>query len=289
MRIILILFIISSIFSTASAESEIFTPTKSELITLPSGRRMYYEFFAGKPNMPTYVLLHGLTKNGHFFSHDSNIAQKLVAMGFSVMTPDLHGNTGGRTPLQYKRPISYEDNSIDVAALIQHLKLKKVVLAGHSYGGWIALSTASRVGPNLVAVYAASPYLQNREMPKYLDMLQASTNRQTRLAAEGLPDDVTKLTDQAKIPGDIPIFILLGDANSILPTSMRTKWKKCANLGKGSVNIDRSMITVYLRSFRDEKGKELRPLPKVLYFHGSHMWPEEYPEDFVNGITRHRN
>ncbi len=81
---------------------------------------------------PVILIMHGLTANAHAF--DGLVAAGLGGT-FRVISPDLRGRGLSDHPaFRY----SIEDHAKDIIGLLQHLKLKKVILAGHSFGGLLA-------------------------------------------------------------------------------------------------------------------------------------------------------
>jgi|tagenome__1003787_1003787.scaffolds.fasta_scaffold20965111_3 3-oxoadipate enol-lactonase len=113
--------------------------TTSEWLRLPPGRtvdvagrgRMFVRELSGPPAAPTVVLLHGVT-----LTADLNWFGVFGSLGhqFRVVAPDLRGH--GRTPLRGRfRLIDVAD---DVAALVEALGLRRVIVVGYSMGGLVA-------------------------------------------------------------------------------------------------------------------------------------------------------
>lgn len=81
---------------------------------------------------PAILMMHGLTANAHAF--DGLIAAGLNR-NFRIISPDLRGRGLTEHPaFRY----SIEDHARDIIGLLDHLKLQKVILAGHSFGGLLA-------------------------------------------------------------------------------------------------------------------------------------------------------
>jgi pimeloyl-ACP methyl ester carboxylesterase len=78
-----------------------------------------------------------------------------------VIAMDLvgHGRSGAN-----REAMTIEGLGADVAALVEHLKLGRVVLVGNSLGGPTALEAAKRLGPERVLGVVAVDTLQNVEM-----------------------------------------------------------------------------------------------------------------------------
>jgi len=77
-----------------------------------------------------------------------------------VVAMDLpgHGRSGAA-----RESWTIESLGADVAALVEHLELPKVVLVGNSLGGPVSLEAARRLGPKRVAAVVAVDTLQNVE------------------------------------------------------------------------------------------------------------------------------
>ncbi len=81
---------------------------------------------------PVILIMHGLTANAHAF--DGLVAAGL-SPAFRMISPDLRGRGLSEHPaFRY----SIEDHALDIIGLLNHLQLKKVILAGHSFGGLLA-------------------------------------------------------------------------------------------------------------------------------------------------------
>lgn len=99
---------------------------------------------------PTLVLLHGLTANAHAF--DGLIGQGLT-QHFRFISPDLRGRGLSSKPaFRY----TLEDHAQDILGLLDHLRIEKALLGGHSYGG-------------LLSVYIAANYPERVEKLVILD------------------------------------------------------------------------------------------------------------------------
>jgi 3-oxoadipate enol-lactonase len=87
----------------------------------------------GKPLM----LIHGYP-----FDHTIwNDAAPLLQNDFDLTLPDMRG-FGQSTTVE--TPYDMSDMADDLAGLLDHLKLEKVALAGHSMGGYVALAFAKK-------------------------------------------------------------------------------------------------------------------------------------------------
>ena len=102
-----------------------------------NGLRMYYELHgdagAGDGAAPPLVVLHGA------FGF-ANVAPAL-AKGRQVIAVELQGH--GHTA-DVERPLTYEQMADDVAALLDHLKIRQADVFGYSMGGGVVLALAIR-------------------------------------------------------------------------------------------------------------------------------------------------
>ncbi|WP_067461598.1 alpha/beta fold hydrolase [Actinomadura macra] len=95
----------------------------------------------GDPSGPPLIALHGVTGHG---ARWRRTAERYLADRF-VLAPDLRGH--GRSP--HEPPWTVERHVADVLALMDAEGIERADLAGHSYGGMIALHLA-RTAPRRV-------------------------------------------------------------------------------------------------------------------------------------------
>ena len=101
----------------------------------------FQRFGSVRAKKPTLVLLHGW--GGQWKSWFPVIAA--LKAHYPLIVPDLPGF--GETPLE--QPMTLNDYANEVVVMLTILKLKSVVLVGHSFGGAIAMKIASQ-RPELV-------------------------------------------------------------------------------------------------------------------------------------------
>ncbi len=94
---------------------------------------------------PVVVLLHGWPLNRSIWT---GIAARIAAGGSCVLAPDLPGF--GESPSIELPRATVEAYAEEVARFIEPLKARRVAVAGHSFGGYVALALAERL-PGLVA------------------------------------------------------------------------------------------------------------------------------------------
>jgi pimeloyl-ACP methyl ester carboxylesterase len=109
-------------------------------------------YVEGPPSGPPLVLLHG---GGDRWQYLLPIIPSLV-MRWHVYALDLRGHgKSGRVPGQY-RPENYV---ADIMAFLESQLTERVILFGHSLGGWIALMVAAELTEKVRALILADPPL----------------------------------------------------------------------------------------------------------------------------------
>jgi pimeloyl-ACP methyl ester carboxylesterase len=93
---------------------------------------------AGTPNGHTVVLFHGNNFAGFYFG---NIIDALRARGFRVVVPDQMGYGRSSKPII---PYSFNDWARNTHLVLQHLKIEKAMVVGHSMGGMLAARFATQ-------------------------------------------------------------------------------------------------------------------------------------------------
>ncbi len=98
----------------------------------------FYEGGAG----PAIVLLHGLPENATLWR---KVAPAL-SQNHRLIIPDLPGS--GKSPLP-EAPLTIDLMAGEIHALLQELGVEKYTLAGHSMGGYVALSMLAQFPENI--------------------------------------------------------------------------------------------------------------------------------------------
>lgn len=106
------------------------------------------------PDPINFVLVHGAWHGGWCYAR---VRDMLAARGHRVFTPTLTG-LGERSHLM-SRDIDLDTHIADVVNVIRWEGLDRVVLAGHSYGGWVVSGVAERVLEQLAAIVFLDAYL----------------------------------------------------------------------------------------------------------------------------------
>jgi len=183
--------------------------------------------------VPIVVLIHGGCWLSQFdVTHIRPLAAALSDAGYAVWAPEYRrvGEPGGGWPGTFE----------DIAAAVDHLRdlpinatpvdFNRVVLAGHSAGGHLALWAAARSNPKAGAFLASD----SATVPVGVVGLAAITNLEEYAAGEGScqqatpqllggsPDDVTSRyaqTSPAALRLAAPTLLLQGLADPIVPLS----------------------------------------------------------------------
>jgi len=93
------------------------------------------------------VLLHGWPLNRSIWSR---VAPRVAAAGFRVLSPDLPG-FGDSPPIDFGRA-TVEAYAEEVANFIEPFKARQVAVAGHSFGGYVALALAEKRGDGVAGL-----------------------------------------------------------------------------------------------------------------------------------------
>ena len=98
--------------------------------------RLHFIEYRTKENLPPLLLLHGLTANAHTFD---GLIYNGLADKFHLYIPDLRGRGHSDKP-SYNYRIRH--HAKDVIGMMDQLGLKKVMIAGHSFGGLLGIYLA---------------------------------------------------------------------------------------------------------------------------------------------------
>lgn len=102
--------------------------------------RMFYMDVAarGTPNGRTVMLLHGNNFGGFYFTA---VIDGLTKEGFRVIVPDQIGYGRSSKPIA---PYNLNSQARNTSLILQHEKIEKVSLVGHSMGGMLAARFATQ-------------------------------------------------------------------------------------------------------------------------------------------------
>jgi pimeloyl-ACP methyl ester carboxylesterase len=198
-------------------------PAKMEVLHVPSGggtlNAIAYVASGAGPH-PTVVLFHGLPGN----EKNLDLAQAMRRAGWTVVAPNYRGSWGSPGTFSFrgnladaKAVLAYVRRA-DVAAKLR-LDPKRIVVVGHSMGGWVTAMTAGS-DPDVagaVLISAANMGLTAGAPPA--QRLRTATENMESLAgvtAQSMADEMATLGDAtfaAAAPGlsKHPLLVLTSD------------------------------------------------------------------------------
>jgi len=195
-----------------------------------NGLKMYYEIYgAGTP----LVLIHG---GGSTIQTTFGRILRIFAKTHKVIALELqaHGRTADRD-----RPLSFEQDADDVAALLKYLYIDKADIFGFSNGASTTLQLACRHPGQINKIIVAStfykkdgaqPWFWNfmakatfEGMPQPLKDAFLKVNPDTNALRKMCAKDITRMQSFTNIPEEqmkkikAPAFIIIGDADVVRP------------------------------------------------------------------------
>jgi pimeloyl-ACP methyl ester carboxylesterase len=122
-------------------------PARFEVLHIPSGGVSINGIAlvaAGKGPHPTFVLFHGLPGN----EKNLDLAQAVRRAGWTVVTINYRGSWGSPGKFSFAQNLEDARNTLTylrdpATAAKLGLDTKRIVIAGHSMGGWVTLETAA--------------------------------------------------------------------------------------------------------------------------------------------------
>src|SRR5688500_122117 len=209
-----------AVFTDPPADAK--APAASEVLHIPSGgvqiNGLAY-LAAGPGPHPTVVLAHGLPGN----EKNLDLAQAVRRAGWNAITFNYRGSWGS------PGAFSFTGNLDDAKAVLAYLRdpanaarlrvdPKRIVLMGHSMGGWVTSQVAG-ADPTLAgAVLISAADMSRMAGAPQPQRLQLARENMESLAvtAEGMADQITGLgaySFAAAAPGltKIPVLVLNSD------------------------------------------------------------------------------
>jgi pimeloyl-ACP methyl ester carboxylesterase len=114
----------------------------NEKLRRPDGSEIHIEIFGDNQAQPI-LFIHGWNANSSEWYYE----RKYFSKDYKVVLMDLPGL--GKSKRPKNKDYSLQKMASDVEAVIEHLKLKKVILWGHSIGGMIILTYCTQIATNL--------------------------------------------------------------------------------------------------------------------------------------------
>jgi pimeloyl-ACP methyl ester carboxylesterase len=136
---------------------------------------------------PEIVLLHGLTANLAFW-HPAIVHG--LAEAHAVTLLDFRGH--GRSDVSASG-YTTRDLALDVAALLDHLGVDRAVVAGHSFGGAVALHLAALRPARVEALVLADARVRALQPAHGLDVWEQWPRIRERLADHGIAVDAREV------------------------------------------------------------------------------------------------
>ncbi|MCP5002641.1 MAG: alpha/beta fold hydrolase [Planctomycetes bacterium] len=146
---------------------------------------LYYEVLGNASGIPLFVLNGGPGVN-HNYLHPSKVWDELAKKN-SVIFYDQRG-TGKSPALETNQTCTLEDQINDLNALRRHLDYEKIILIGHSWGGYLSMAYAvsfpERVEKMILVCSAAPKWDDNIFLFDYVFPETVERRKQLALAAE---------------------------------------------------------------------------------------------------------
>jgi len=165
---------------------------KMEKIKVKDVQIAYERHGKGKP----LVLIHGYPLDHSIW----NDVAGLLKDKYEVIVPDLRGFGDSTTVESFYTIMDMAD---DLAGLLDHLKAKRVILAGHSMGGYVALAFAKRYPGRVRGLALISSQLPADSDERKLGRYQTAAN----VNELGVGIVASAMTDKLTSSGNIREFI----------------------------------------------------------------------------------
>ncbi|MEW5685330.1 MAG: alpha/beta fold hydrolase [Pseudomonadota bacterium] len=177
-------------------------PARSEVLHIPSGgveiNGLAY-IAAGAGAHPTVVLFHGLPGN----EKNLELAQAVRRAGWNVVTVNYRGSWGSPGKFSFKgnvddaRAVLAWLRRPEVAAKL-HVDPRRLVIGGHSMGGWVTAVTGGS-DPDIAGAFliAAADMARTSKAPREERLAIARNNMETLagVTAEDMAEQMTGLGD----------------------------------------------------------------------------------------------
>ena len=142
--------------------SSIDSKIKSSFITINGYRIHYVSLGKGKP----VLMLHGATLGwGQWYTNLKSLAKK-----YHVIAIDLPG-AGSSSRVRFDTKTLDEIFTDMVAQFIDRMKIKKLSIVGHSFGGWTAMRLVAKYPDKIEKVILINPVGMNRKIPPHFRLL----------------------------------------------------------------------------------------------------------------------
>jgi pimeloyl-ACP methyl ester carboxylesterase len=145
--------------STPNGEPHYNGMTFKGFIQVRADRELFVDYVAPKENMPTLVVLNGLTYSTLQWDR---FIEPLVQRGVGIVRYDMFGM--GQTLLKYRwpvKPITYEEQVDDLKQLLTIMKIRAPYnIVGLSYGGGIGIAYGIKYRKDIGNLILMAPFTQ---------------------------------------------------------------------------------------------------------------------------------
>lgn len=202
-------------------------------------REMVYKYIPPSVSgAQTVVVIHGL---GDSMTKVNKIIEQQKKLGYGVLAMDLHGH--GRTLNQYLKEhdelpaeFDYFANVEDIRDLLRELRIDRVSLIGHSYGGGIAYALALELEKNrrikVTSVHMLAPYVQR--IDKFMGVYMQSAQR--------VIDEYSRWMTLSGIRSDAVGQIMLPLTRTVTALTSRLRYARALSRRALGINHTQDMI-----------------------------------------------
>jgi len=238
----------------------------------------YERFGNGTPLM----LIHGYPLD-HTIWNDT---APLLKNDFDLILPDLRG-FGQSTTVE--TPYTLSDMADDLAGLLDHLKLEKVALAGHSMGGYVALAFAKKYpqrvsGLGLIASQAAADSPEGKA--KRYQTADEVSQKGVGVVSEAMPP---KLSADSRAQAFVRVLIEKQTPSAVMGAlkAMAEREDLLSHLSSVTfpVTLIHGSADVLIPIERAQEIKVVLPSARLVEIQGAgHMPMMEFPDETVEGL-----
>lgn len=201
---------------------------------------------AGRGPHPVAVVIHGGCWYSEYdLTHLAGFAEALNALGFATWAVEYRrvGDAGGGFPGTFEDVAAGAD-FLRTLAREHPLDLTRVVAVGHSAGGQLALWLAAR-GDARAAAQAPAP-LRLRgvvslagitDMKKFGPRCGGAAAKLLGGSFEEVPDRYRQTSPVELLPARVPVRLVHGAADAVVPVEMGREYESAARRGGGDVRL----------------------------------------------------
>jgi len=223
----LVVAALATAMSPAGAQAPAAAGPPADRFVTVNGLRLHYLDWGGS-GRPPLILVHGLDRTAHTFDH---LAPHFTSR-YHVLAIDMRGHGDSAWDPQARYVV--EDHALDLAAVIEQLGLRNVVLWGNSTGGRVVQVYAGMHPGNVAGVIAEDV---GPERPR---QIADSYARRVEAEAKGWASQDELVAQLRKSNARMPEALIRTWVQSGSKTdgSGRVTWKRDPNLSKGFVATD---------------------------------------------------